>query len=88
MYRHIVRKVLINGRTSDSFAVEQGVAQGSVLSPLLYATYIDGLHDALRAKGLGVWVYGRLVPLLFYADDIVLLATSAEELQAAMKVLE
>ena len=47
------------------------------LSPLLYAKYINGLHKALRA--LGVWVYGRLVPLLMYADDIVLLSTSADQ---------
>ena len=72
MYRNVVRRVLLDGRTSSSFDVQLGVPQGAVLSPLLYAVYINGLHEALRQAGLGLWVYGRLVPLLFYADDIVL----------------
>ena len=88
MYHSVVRRVMINGRVSSTFNVELGVPQGAVLSPLLYAVYIDGLHDALRKQGLGVWVYGRLVPLLFYADDIVLLASSEAELAAALRVVE
>ena len=88
MYRNVVRRVLIQGRTSEDFVVEKGVPQGAVLSPLMYALYIDGLHDALRKHGCGVWVYGRLVPLLFDADDIVLLASSPEQLQASMRVLD
>ena len=88
MYRTVVRRVLIQGKTSEDFVVEKGVPQGAVLSPLMYALYIDGLHDALRKHGFGVWVYGRLVPLLFYADDIVLLASSPQQLQASMRVLD
>jgi hypothetical protein len=37
--------------------------------------------------GLGVWVLGRRVLLLLYADDIVLLARSAVELQAMLDVV-
>ena len=60
---------------------------GAVLSPFLYAIYINGLHKALSDVGLGVWVLGRRVPLLLYADDIVLLARSAVELQAMLDVV-
>ena len=47
------------------FDVGAGVAdhEDAVLSPFLYAVYINGLHKAL-ANGLGVRVVGRLVPLL------------------------
>ena len=38
----------------------------------------------LLQRGLGVWVYGRLVPLLMYAGDIVLLADGAADLAASM----
>ena len=44
MYRRVVRRVLVNGELSDKFEVEAGVPQGSVLSPLLYANYVNGLH--------------------------------------------
>jgi len=87
MYSKVLRTVMINGSLTEEFDVEAGVPQGAVLSPLLYATYINGLHEALRAKGLGVWVYGRLVPLLLYADDIVLLSTSADQTQRMHNVV-
>ena len=88
MYRSVVRRVLVNGELSEDFNVDLGVPQGAVLSPLLYAAYINGLHAALRAAGCGLWVYGRLVPLLFYADDIVLLAENADEMATSLRVLE
>ena len=33
-------------------------------------------------------MYGRLVPLLFYADDIVLLAANEADLAASLRVVE
>ena len=39
---------------------------------------VVGLHKALSDVGLGVWVLGRRVPLLLYADDIVLLAVEPQ----------
>jgi hypothetical protein len=86
MYSRVVRKLLINGQYTDEFDVLSGVPQGSVLSPFLYATYINGLHKALADAGLGTRVHGRLVPMLLYADDIVLLTRSADELKAMLKV--
>ena len=88
MFSRVTRKIRVNGVYTDSFDVEAGVPQGSVLSPLLDALYIDGLHDALQSAGLGVRVYGRQVPLLLYADDVVLLARSPAELQSMLGVLD
>ena len=69
----------MRGELIDSFEVD---LRGVVLS------YINGLHASQRAKGLGVWIGGRLVPLLFYPDDIVLLADNQAALTASLKVLE
>ena len=88
MYRRVVRRILIRDQVSEDFQVDLGVPQGAVLSPYLYAQYINGLHAALRQKGLGIWVHGRLVPLLFYADDIVLLADTEDRLQESMRVVD
>jgi hypothetical protein len=66
--------------------VTRGVAQGPVESPFLYSCFINGLAEDLRERGLGVQAAGILTPLLMYADDIVLLASSVPELRAMNKV--
>jgi hypothetical protein len=43
---------------------------------------------AERAPTLGIWVTGRLLCYILYADDIVLLAESAHNLQALLNELE
>ena len=87
MYSRVLRSLLINGQMTEEFETEAGVPQGSVLSPFLYAIYINGLHKSLSDAGLGVWVLGRRVPLLLYADDIALLASSEVELQAMLDLV-
>ena len=78
-------------RTTDTFECEAGVAQGAVDSPTLYDVFIDQIaHDLIR-EGFGVSYgasNGEVVPLLMYADDIVLLATTPEQLQRMLCVVE
>ena len=87
MYASTVRRVRLDrNQFSDYFPIDVGVAQGSVLSPLLYALFINGLVDDLKEANLGVVIDGTRIPILLYADDIVLLADSAEELQLMLNV--
>jgi hypothetical protein len=72
---------------TDYFRVTRGVAQGAVESPFLYSCFINGLAEDLRDRGLGVQsAAGILAPLLMYADDIVLLASSVDQLREMNKV--
>ena len=57
---------------SEEFEVKVGVYQGSVLSPLLFITVMQAVTKK-AAKGLP-WE-------LLYADDLVLIADSEEELK-------
>ena len=59
---------------SASFGVSNGVRQGSVLSPLLFAVYLDGLLSELVECGVGCFWKNVFAGCLCYADDIVLLA--------------
>ena len=57
---------------SNSFEVKVGVHQASVLSPLLFDIVMDVMTKEVR---------GGLPRELIYADDLILAATSREELR-------
>lgn len=69
---------------SESFISKQGVKQGCLLSPVLFSLYLNDLHDSLPG---GIQVGDTKVKVLMYADDIVLLAKSPEELQNMIDAL-
>ena len=53
--------------TRNFFGIEFGVRQGLVLSPILFALYIDDISDCNS--------------IVLYADDILLTAPSVVELE-------
>ena len=62
----------------------QGVQQGGVLSPFLYCLFVDQL---LSASGFGVSIDNIYREAPMYADDLALVAGSAEELQAMLDLV-
>ena len=64
-------------RTTDWFQIRKGICQGCILSPCLYAEYIQrnaGLDEAQT----GIKISGRNINNLRYADDTTLMAESEE----------
>ena len=72
LYEKAKTKVKVGKGMSDAFSVKVGVHQGSVLSPFLFAIVMDVV--------CGDVMEGLLFEIL-YADDLVLMADSMEELQ-------
>ena len=58
---------------SGSFDVMKDLRQGCVLLPVLFSLYINSLVNRLREAGIGVEFRGQRIPVLLYADDMVLL---------------
>jgi hypothetical protein len=90
MYEHVDLCVKVGHSLSDFFPSYTGVKQGCPLSPNLFGLYIDAFEKYLEqfAPCTGPLLPGGLtVPCLIYADDIVLLANSAENLQAQIDAL-
>ena len=46
------------GRTSEGFEASNGMRQGGVLSPVLFAVYLDSLLDLLSSSGRG---FGEII---------------------------
>ena len=78
LYQDITSKVKWVGGLSDSFPIDQGVRQGSILSTHLYKIYIDPLLDILKSKRLGLRIGITHIGNRTCADDVVLLASSVE----------
>ena len=54
MYSVSRSAVLLDGECSEAFDVQQGVAQGCSLSPILLPVFINGLLKEVEQAGLGV----------------------------------
>ena len=73
---------------SHSFSVSNGVRQGSVLSPVLFAVYLDGLLQKLSQTGVGCYWGAHFVGAVCYADDIALLAPCSSALRFMLSTCE
>ena len=85
-YNGAESRVFWEGKISLPITLEKGVRQGSILSPLLYTVFIDGLIKALRNSGLGCTLQGRYSGVIILADDVALLASSSVELQEMLVI--
>ena len=71
--RNLVRRAV---RTSELFAVEVGLHQGSAFSPCLFAIMMDLLTESIRKKA--PWQ-------MMFADDVVLCAREKDDLELELK---
>ena len=70
--------VRIAGSKSDLFPVHVGLRQGCPLSPVLFIIFMDRISR--RSQGLeGVWFGSHWISSLLFADDVVLLAPSSQD---------
>ena len=71
------------------FRCLMGVKQGCPLSPTLLGLYVDGLEKHLlgTADIDAPTLMGVMVPLLLYADDLILMSASASGLQKQLDAL-
>ena len=60
MYTNQTLRVKWGSVMSESFTVMNGVKQGGVLSPILFAVYTDGL--LLRLQESGIWCHMGVIP--------------------------
>ena len=72
---------------TDFFGIDEGVRQGCVLSPIQFSIFINKLATDVINSGLGITVKDSKVALLLYADDIVLIASSRDDLKKGLEIV-
>ena len=79
LYNSAKTRVMIRSAYLEKFEVKAGVRQGSVLSPLFFAIVVDIITENAR-RGV--------VNELLYADDLVLMSETMEDLKKRFWNLE
>ena len=87
LYNNVKCSVRINGHMTDWFDVNSGLKQGCILSPLMFNLFIDDLGTMLEHSGKGVSLGNMTLSCLFYADDLILIAETEEDLQQLFDIL-
>ena len=88
LYRETESCVQVNNMTTEWFGTLQGVRQGDNLSPTLFNIYLNDLAKEIKDMGLGVPLDDINVPILLYADDIVLISENESNLQKMLDHVE
>ena len=76
------------GTLSFWYRITAGVRQGGILSPLLFALYMDPLIMRLRALDLGCELFDNYFECLLYADDILLMSHTVNAMQRMLAVCD
>ena len=70
------------------FQLTRGIRQGGVLSPYLFALYVDDVMAIVEKRRTGCFYRSMCVSIVMYADDILLLSPSVTVLQELLYVCE
>ena len=88
MYEASRSAVFLEGEKSAEFRLEQGVAQGCSLSPILFSVFINDLLKVVEQAKLGVQLSsGKKIGRMLFADDFVGVSNSKESLQKLIDVV-
>ena len=87
MYEISKSCVKIQSHITDFFPTKLGVKQGDNLSPNLFKVFINDLPDYLENTLDPILLNGKPLHCLMYADDIILLSSSAKGLQEKLNIL-
>ena len=80
LYTHQQVSVRWMSYESPQFSVHNGVRQGGVLSPMLFAIYVDELFQLYMRHRIGRYVGHTFNDAFGYADDFLLLAPTRSSL--------
>ena len=87
MHSKVKSCVRSNEELTEFSPYNKGVRQGCLLSPLLFALFLNDLNDYLLKQSTGITIWDIQICAMLYADDLILLAESEHDLQTQMNSL-
>src|SRR2546429_9025813 len=88
IYSSAKAKIRTTDGESTFFPILKGVLQGETLSRILFTIFMDDLMKNLNECNGQLRIEARIILALLYADDIVLLANNAFELQEKIEIIK
>ena len=82
-----IARIRSNNQTSRPIIIKNGVRQGNSLSPMLFNLIMDKIIANLP-KELGYRMGKVPINIICYADDVVLIADSEENLHTLLQYLD
>jgi len=76
------------GTLSFWYQLTAGVRQGGIMSPVLFAVYMDTLVVRLRSSGFGCKIADKFYGCLVYADDIMLISHTANAMRRMLAICD
>ncbi len=86
MYEDGKAGVNVNGHITDWFSINFGVKEWDTFLPSLFGLFINDLVIALRNSTKGIDFETFVIQCLLFADDLVLIAESGEDLHKILDV--
>ena len=88
MYSHVKARVKYVGNFSDTFEITIGLKQGEVISPMLWALFVEDLEMYLQNNlDSGISLNEIIIILLLFADDMIIFGNSPVDLQNSLNKL-
>ena len=76
-----------NGRSLGSMEVTSGIRQGCSGSPQLFVMVVNKIINSVKNRGLGYRSKSFYIPVLFYADDGLILAETLAEAEQMVEIV-
>ena len=87
MYKDTRAKYRSGSLATEWVKNDRGVRQGCILSPTLFILYTEEMAARLRRMNAGVKIDSDKICLLLYADDVIVINETTEELQSLLDVV-
>ncbi len=79
---------MVDSNNSPIFEATNGVNQGGVLSPILFAVYVDGLCHRLNKSGVGCQMGNYFTGCLLYAEYANIICPAIKGLKKMVAICE